>query len=566
VANTDPVVKFFPEGGPVTAGAKTIIGWEVNDVYGQPLEISGIVFRNNKPVDTIQTNGYGMGRFTLQAKAGDRYYVQLVRSGILSGNYVLPPVTKQSISVAVQNGVCDGELIIHTEDPGKGMYYGMIHNYTGYSFSFAMDMKLAQARNFRVPLDSVSKGIHTLTIVDMEGRPVAERLFFAHYDKRTDVEIRTDKTEYKTRENVKLNVTFKDAHGDAVNGLVSVACVQDNRIDPRKMTDIESYTYLDNELKNIPFKRNPMENTGENLQHWEDLLLIKGWRRYTWPDLMAATVADTARSFSDITFRGNVSMGRKKNKKPIEISVASDGGAGSILTDNEGQFEMKPEEMVTPPDKQIMFFINGMSQSDYTINLEDPYQRISGKLRTGLLYENFDDGATEKKSETLVLKKGEAAEVLAEVTVTSSRHNSEMFGAQKNDCGDYVCPYRILNCQNHFSGGTLPEKGKSYPTSDGKFVIYAGCMTRDPIKNPIKTLKGIYTAKEFYPIDYTRLAPSEEVFLATVFWNYSVELINGKLPELSFNTSDIPGKFRVIIQGVTTNGVVHGERVFEVIK
>jgi hypothetical protein len=564
VGNSDPIVKFFPEGGSVSAGAKTIIGWEVTNVYGQPMEISGILFRNNKPVDTIQTNGYGMGRFSVQAKTGEKYYVQLVRSEILSGNYALPAVTKQSISLTVQNGVCDNELVIHTEDPGQGEYYGMIHNYTGYSFSFAINMKLAPTRNFRVPLDSVLKGIHTLTIVDMEGRPVAERLFFAHHDKRMDVDINTDKTEYKTRENVKLNATFKDTQGDTINGLVSVACIQDNRIDPRKMTDIESYTYLNNELKNIPFKRNPMENTAENLQHWEDLLLIKGWRRYTWPDLMAATAGDTARPFSDITFRGSVSMGRKKNKKPIEISVASDRGAGSVVTDNEGQFEMKSEDLVTPPDKKIMFFINGMSQSDYIVNLKDPYEAITEKIKAGLLYENFDDGATEKRSEALVLKKGESAEVLAEVTVMSNKHNEFMFRGQKNDCGDYVCMYNILNCINHFYGGTLPEKGKMYRTSSGTSVLYAGCVPRDPINNPVKILKGIYTVKEFYPIDYAKLAPSEEVFLSTVFWNYSVEVTNGKLPELSFNLSDIPGKFRVIIQGVTTKGVVHAEQVFNV--
>jgi hypothetical protein len=566
-----PTVRFFPEGGSITPGAKNVIGWEATDLNGQPIAISGVLFRGDETLDTIQTNGYGMGRFSIKANNSGRYHVKLFRSGVLTGDYPLPELPSQPLSIAVPNAVCNDTLLFYAQAPSRGKYNAVIHDYIGSYFSFSVDMDPLPSRRFKLPLNNIPKGVHTLTIIDEQGRPVAERLFFAHYDQKTVLAITTDKQQYKARENVQLSILLKNAFADSVSGYVSVACVQDSRIDPHKMTDIESYTFLNRELSNLPFKRNPMAPTEENLQHWEDLLLIKGWRRYTWQDMMTAKVSDTAQSFSEIAFAGNVTS-KRKITKAFNLAIASDTGADVVTTDTDGKFVVTRNMLVTDPGKKIIFTVGEKSPENYAVNLEDPYNPVARSFSSSMVYDDVDAFLTERNSEALVLKAGESAQVLAEVTVTASKKDylSMFIGRPgRNECGDYVCVAGILNCVNH-SLGTTPIEGRRYfsQTRTGKMRTYMGCaiLKVDATKNYIKLLAGIYTAKEFYKIDYSQLGPAEDALQSTIFWEYAIPLHSGKPAELSFPTSDITGNFRVIIQGITTKGVIHAEHLFEVLK
>lgn len=572
VANEEPRLKFFPEGGSVVANTAGTIGWEARDAYGQPIAISGVLFRNNNVVDTIQTNGYGMGRFSIRPKEGEQYHVKLFRSGVLSGHYALPAVAPQPLSLSVPKAVCKDTLLFYTEAPLRGVYYALVHDYTGLFFSFVVDMSASSTRRFRVPLDKMPRGVQALTIVDEKGRPLAERLFFAHYNRRAQVEIATDKTQYKTREEVKLDISLNDPPADSVNGFVSVACVQESRIDLEKMTDIESYVYLDGELNHTAFKRSLMHATEESLQHWEDLLLIKGWRRYTWQDLAETTASDTVQTFSELIFAGNITS-KKKITKPIDISLVSNESADVFTTDGSGRFVLAPERLVSEPGRKLFLTVGGKNQLDYTVNLEDPYLSVVRKLCKIVEYNDAEAFVTEKNSETLVLKRSEGAEVLAEVTVQSSKRKDaflDMIRPGRNLCGDYVCSSGVLNCVNHHTG-VMPVKGRMYrlPPDGNRIKKYLGCLLDMPAekdKNPLTAIPGIYTAKEFYKIDYSQLAPTETALQTTIFWDYAVPVQKGKPASLTFLTSDIEGRFRIVIQGVTSKGVIHEEQVFSVVK
>ena len=127
-------------------------------------------------------------------------------------------------------------------------------------------------------------------------------------------------------------------------------------------------------------------------------------------------------------------------------------------------------------------------------------------------------------------------------------------------CGDYVCMYNVFNCKNHTSGGTYPIVGMTYGGLTGP---YKGCLAMSKSEqNKFLKINGINYQKEFYLNDYKD--PQEPAFFSTIYWNYATILNSNKETDVSFYTSDITGKFRVVIQGVTTNDVVYAERFFEV--
>lgn len=566
VYNGTPVVKFFPEGGSLIASNKTVVGWEVKDANGEPLLINGVLYQNDAIVDTIQTNGYGLGRFVFTPKNTNRYYVKLIMIGQDTIQYALPAIVSKGPTVNVTNAVCSDTLVVHIEDREGTSMFGLLHNYTENFMSFPVDMSQTANRSFRIALTDVPRGITALTILDEKGRPVAERLFFAHYDERTELKITSDKPEYETRQKINLSLQIKNQMAYSIKGFVSVACIQDNRIDLRKMTDIESYFYLTNQLESLPFKKDPMGKGADNISYMEDVLLIKGWRKYTWSEMIQTKADDTLQNSKSLFVDGRILRALKPMKKPSSINFFTDHGLETVQTDSSGHFTLTDDQMILAPDKKLVLFVGEKNQSDYDIRINDTYRNLADKLAAKLNYDFFDGGIREKNTETMALKKGEKEMTLAEVVVKSGKQDTNIYGSYgPNQCGDYVCLYNILNCPNHHTG-TKPVQGRLYGNGRGGQTLYAGCNETKPENKFMVFLKGIYTAKEFYNTDYTQISSSESMYLSTLYWNHSISLEQGKPADLSFYTSDISGKFRVVVQGITSAGVVHSEYQFTVVR
>ncbi|RZL39131.1 MAG: hypothetical protein EOO96_01380 [Pedobacter sp.] len=164
----------------------------------------------------------------------------------------------------------------------------------------------------------------------------------------------------------------------------------------------------------------------------------------------------------------------------------------------------------------------------------------------------------------LVLNKNEKAIRLNEVIIKSTKDNSFNYTGEigKNACGDYVCLNDILNCRNHANepNNTKPVKGKTY-----KYITYQGCILEEQNQaSHYIEFTGVRHAKEFYLDDYKD--PMEPAFFSTIYWNYATILEAKKETELSFYTSDITGRFKVVVQGATLNDVVYAEKYFDVKK
>jgi hypothetical protein len=74
----------------------------------------------------------------------------------------------------------------------------------------------------------------------------------------------------------------------------------------------------------------------------------------------------------------------------------------------------------------------------------------------------------------------------------------------------------------------------------------------------------LHCPKEYYTWNVKDL--DEPLNFSTIYWNYQVELDNKKATTLKFYTGDVAGDFKIIVQGVTENGVVYGEKEFKVLK
>lgn len=565
VYDSSPIVKFYPEGGSIIADMLCTVGFEVTTATGEPLPATAVLYEGDEISDTIQTDNTGMGRLKLLALKENNYTLQLLTNTAGNKRYRLPQALPSGPVMHIENALAGDSLYLKLMTLVTGPFYIVLHDYRQVHETFTLLVKQPASKNIALPLINIPKGIVAVTLMDSMGRPWVERLIFAHYNKRTGIQVKTDSLYYGTRQKVQISLRL-EGYTDSIagNGLVSVACVQENRLERKNMQDIESYFYLQHELSDMPYRYRPMGNDASDAAYLQNILLIKGWRRYTWQAMMQTEPKDTLQEHTSLQFTGQVTQYDKRLKKPVLLVTFHESSLNTFSTDSTGRFALTGENIITNLGKKVLLAVNNASRGDYNVVVTDPYKYINKKLSATIIGSRPELKYPAQDTRLTIIPVNERLPTLQTVVVTSSKRDKSLYAASKNACGDYVCPYNILNCPNHPFGGRLPVTGQSYNLPGGGTIVYSGC-NEVPQENVIN-VKGIYMHKEFYGSDYAVFNPHDPEYYSTIFWKHAVPIRATKDVSFTFYTSDITGRFKIIVQGVSGNDVLYGEQTFMVRK
>lgn len=547
-----PFVKFYPEGGDMVGGLINNIGWEVRDRQKKPIAVKAYLYKNGKAIDTVTSNGFGLGSFKMFADQEAKYTFKVIGSNLKDTLFTLPNIKENGISLNIVNAVVTDTLKINIRSKLAQKVNLRVHNFRE-SYLYAKIDIPAGLKALRMPLSQVRKGLATITITDSLDRPIAERIFFAHYDHTDKINITTDKTNYGLREKVNLKLQLKNIDEKAV---VSIAVVQDNRMETGKATDIASYTYLNNELSGMPV--NAKGSIYKDKKYLEQLLLVKGWRRYNWQEFTNVNANDTANTYNQLLFTGNVSKSKKPLKESVAVGAMGDEKIRMVTTEANGTFDFNTPELYTGSGKKMFMFLNKNNDASYKFAVNNQLLETSAKIAVIPTIDEKPPILPLADNSDLFVKSNEKSIRLKEVTISGKAKTG---GSGANACGDYVCLKGILNCRNHYGdpNNRQPIQGKSY-LSGPNSVVYQGCGVTD--ESIFFKTEGIHLHKEFYVDSYKD--PLEPAYFSTIFWNYASVLDKEKETSLDFYTSDIPGKYRIVVQGITQNQVIYNESFFEV--
>jgi hypothetical protein len=559
-----PVIKFYPEGGTLCNGLLSRVGWEATQPDGAPVRLKGVLYSNDQVIDTLQTDSYGMGSFLLLPQAGKTYKFKVLGLAAWAKQvYTLPASITTGLVANIGQAVANDTLALTVSSTYQGTVYLYVHNYTQHFFTIPLTVNPRTPRRVKVDLTALPKGVAELTLADSLGKPFVNRLFFAHFNQRDEMVINADKSDYRTREKVHLKLKLSDSNGQPLNAAVSVACVQANRLELKNANHIENYTYLNACLNDVPVKENYWSNMPENRGYLENVLLIKGWRRFKWLDVLNADAADTAVYHDARLFSGTIEQYGKPTKKPVNFVLHNKSLSHIITTKANGSFVLEHNQLVAEQDKLSRIVLN--PNMSYNLKVRHHYDE-QNSLLAQQVKPIFVINA-EQPSESYDLKGMERAIQLREVVVKAKRDSGLYAVRGRNLCGDYVCMFNILNCPNHATDYNIrpPVIGQPYRAAGTESVIlYQGCTgTQD---KAAELLHGIYEAKQYYGSDYAVANPTEPEYFSTIFWKHLVLLNSQNETELSFYTSDVTGKFKIIVQGVTGNGVIYKEHSINVSK
>ncbi|NNU33185.1 carboxypeptidase regulatory-like domain-containing protein [Mucilaginibacter sp. S1162] len=138
-------------------------------------------------------------------------------------------------------------------------------------------------------------GIAQFTIFDSNGQPLNERITFIKGDDKLHLDIKTEKTVYKSKDHVQFSLSANDSEGNATTGNFSVAVINESlvNVDETAETTIFSHLLLTSDIKGFIERPNyyfTAETDSVNMA-LDNLMLTQGYRRFEWNTL--STIVNT---------------------------------------------------------------------------------------------------------------------------------------------------------------------------------------------------------------------------------------------------------------------------------
>lgn len=551
-------LNFYPAGGHLVNGLTNEVGLELKSKNGSAVQGKAVLYGDDEILDTISINPQGIGRFPFRPDQGKHYYVKVLGAQSKTQQYDLPTVQDHGLALRLGSAISNHELKALIESNHQQQVHVVVHDFLNILLKSSFNLLANRPQNMRFKLDSIPIGLYAVTVLNEEYKPIAERIFFAHYNKINHISVTSDKENYTTRDSVEVDLRAFGDQDRLLQGLVSVSCVQANRLSINNNQNITDFYFFQQLLTDLPPHQSNLKYN--DINYLNNILLVKGWRRYRWP---TEKLPDESPKFSSLEYSGQVLKRNKPLKLPLVLNTFGASNINAIQTDSTGKFSLSADDLLSADRGRVWLNIGDKNYADYTIHLNDPFHEVKGKLKNQIF-------STQKNESTQLNDLNPSINVnngikLKEVVIKSKKDELIHFADRgSNRCGDYVCRYKIFNCVNHWMDGdnVKPIKGQRYVKSGGGTIVYAGCTEVDDKPN-LKILKGISLAKEFYMSDVSNM--DEPISFPTVYWNYQVMLNQSGSTKLLFNTGDVKGKFKIIVQGITSEGVAYGEKEINVV-
>lgn len=279
-------LSFFPEGGDLVNGIRSIVAFKAVAADGLGQEIAGhIEDQSGTKVIDFKTDHLGMGLLALVPEEG-KSYLAVLSNGYKQG---LPVAKSAGFTLSASNQT-DGKLGIKVASSNVQPEDLIVVIQQNGRIKFMSKVKPDPVANFSVPEQKFQTGIAQITLFKGEV-PVAERLMFIDRGNFLTMQVKSDKSTYEKREKANIELDVFTQAGEPVLGSFSVSVIDAAKVVYNE--DMEN-TILSNLLITSDL-RGHIENPGyyfnarnaNRKRHLDLLMLTQGWRRFSWTEILS---------------------------------------------------------------------------------------------------------------------------------------------------------------------------------------------------------------------------------------------------------------------------------------
>ncbi len=281
-------VNFYPEGGNLIAGVKSIVAFNSNDQFNNPISIQGnIINSKNEIVANIETAINGMGKFEFTPNANELYSAKVTTAEGKNQTIPLSKILPEGIVLTVNNSNINKTFASVTRGAlNKSKYNNLIIiAQINYEIAYLGKLNLDEGLDaVAIPKKNLPAGIMQISVINQDGSPLAERIVFVanHNIDTTSITADLVKTQKREKNILKINLSdFKNV--DAVVSITNAEGLKSSN------QNILSYLLMSSDIKGKiynPFSyfTNKENNTLNNL---DLVMLTNGWRRFKLEEVLA---------------------------------------------------------------------------------------------------------------------------------------------------------------------------------------------------------------------------------------------------------------------------------------
>ncbi len=348
---TELKVQFFPEGGQLLYGIASKVAFKVLKPDGFSASVSGYIIDKDKTKLVEFKTGYaGMGVFTFQPMLGNNYKAVISLEDGTERTFDLPRPVTQGYALRVEEMGADSLAIKILASPDMvdaGAELVLISQSNHVSQLLAQTKVESIVSKFSFAKSQFPQGILQLTLFTSGTQPIAERLVFINHYQQINIAVSTNKSEYKKREKVQLNIHATNDQNKPVQGNFSLAVTKESEKPYNELneTTILTSLLLSSDLRG--YIEGPAyyftDSTVERSRDLDNLLLTQGWRRFVWKNLLSDTYPSLIyQPEQGIEISGRVVALNSSlpvgNGKVSLLASAGDGSTLETATDNLGRF------------------------------------------------------------------------------------------------------------------------------------------------------------------------------------------------------------------------------------
>lgn len=629
-ASDSLALQFFPEGGNLVACGFNRVAFKALSPDGKGIDVEGtIVDENNSVITSFKSQHKGMGVVRINPISGIKYFARITKPYPVNRNYPLPAVHKTGYIVqvdAVNNNIkvlvftnadkpASGDQKINIIVQSRGQAYhaqqGVINNHAFYTL---------------IPRSKFPDGISQITVFDSEGRPVAERLIHQDNHGTLNLNVETDTTIYGKRKMVGVLLDALYRNGSPAAGHFSISVYDEGLIQNPEAYPITIVNYLSltSDLKGYIeepgyYFKDSLAETKKNL---DLLMMVNGWRRFTWADVLAYPSGEPAyRHERGIPIRGKVlkAAGRQPPAGSRVKVLTMNGNAVMLWPDSLGRFYT--DSLLYYDSMTLVFQTENQKgkKQPYKFSL-DPMSLPPPFTHRFTSFLPFDASAfLQQSADEKLIEKSSQVKVLDEVKVTAKRDEPDPRLLNPQGAGG-----RVVDVQKDLGGGLgyasisqmLQTRIAGLNTGNGAWVFrgqgvffavngmlvtadyvnmisptdvdliefvpnsvqYGGhvvsimlrtgaTVASDPIGINQAKVGGFYQAREFYSPNYDVKdnRHSFEDKRTTLYWEPMLITDEKGRAAVAFFTADVASRYRVVVEGITADGYPGiGTTIFEV--
>jgi len=512
-------INFFPESGNLIDGLETKVGFTAMDRSGNPLEITGrIVDANNIVVKNFKCLSNGLGYFKFIPRAENPYKIEIIKPSGIEQTFNLPKVLHSGTNITFNNRTKDSLFFIinsNLKEPAK-----IIHVIAEMDGLIAWDksMNLRDSISLNVPVKELpGGGIVRITIFDENRKVLAKRAVFI--DKAaSDIKVKTNRNEYVPGEEVNLNIRAQNYNGQPVKADMSIAVI-DNNICPdwNNDPDIFSWFIMGSAIKKSCLPQDIFSDITEEVYKIIDCqMLTLNVDKFNWEEVFGSG-KDVRKKMGEDEFINKAIESFRLRDSEVLSEIETDQFFYKNILKNDRVF---PEYL----------FVNKrfMEENDITVGKPDRQMMVQKRLASG---SSILDVIRSLKPFTLM-----GDHIVFHGPNSFIRQDGALIVMDGIMLGSSI---NALHSINPFDIENI-----NVSTQPADIVKYTGLNNVGLIE--ITTKKGLEVIED----EGKQLTP----YNSTLYWNPYVKIFQQGEISVSFKSTNMKTKYRVIVQGVDETG------------